>query len=265
MARFTRLELSDDTPLTPQSQDTEVVSEKPAKRYKNSVADWMREASEQRRKGLYEAALRSYGRAAECERSHVAAWVGQSQMLILLAEPRQAEMWTISGLKVFPKNADLLAARAQAVCRLGNHREAIQYSDAAIHSEGATAYRWQVRGELMMATKSPTANHCFDSAEQIDGDWLVRTESANILRFYNSPLKALGRATAAVNKTPEAPFAWLVKGICEFESGFRSQAITSLEHVLQLDPECKDAKYWLATVQSDTGLLKRIMTFFRRR
>ncbi len=139
-----------------------------------------REASDHRRLGLYESALRSYGRALECERSHVAAWVGQAQMLVLLGEPRQAEMWTISGLKVFPNNADLLAARAQAVCRLGNHREAMQYNDASIQGEGASAYRWSVRGELMTATKSQTAAHCFDSAEQIDADWLVRTENANI-------------------------------------------------------------------------------------
>jgi len=262
MARFNRLELPDDPPTSPQAEKKEAP---PEKRYRNSVASWMQEASEHRRKGLYEAALRLYGRAVECERSHVAAWVGQAQMLVLLGEPRQAEMWSISGLKMFPNNADLLAARAQAVCRLGNHREAIPYNDAALQGEGTSAYRWSVRGELMTATKSPTASHCFDSAEQIDGDWLVRTENANILRFYNSPLKALERAAAAVNKAPNVPFAWMVKGICEYEAGFRTQALQSLEQVLQLDPTSHDAKYWQATVQGDTGFLKRILNFLRRR
>ena len=265
MARFNRLELPDDPPLKPQSGESEPVSEKPEKRYRNSIADWMREASDLRRKGLYEAALRSYGRAAECERSYVAAWVGQAQMLILLGEPRQAEMWTISGLKMFPNNADLLAARSQALCRLGSSREALQYNDAAIQGDGTSAYRWSVRGEVMTATKSSTANHCFDSAEQIDADWLVRTEHANILRFYKSPLKAMGRAAAAVSVAPDAPFAWLVKGICEYESGFRSQAIQSFERVLQLDLESKEAKHWLAVVQQDTGFLKRLGNFFLRR
>jgi len=262
MARFNRLELPGDSPTTPQA---ETKNAPPEKRYRNSVASWMQEASDLRRKGLYETALRSYGRAAECERSHVAAWVGQAQMLVQLGEPRQAEMWAISGLKVFPHHADLLAARAQAVCRLGNHREAIQYNDAALQGEGTSAYRWSVRGELMTATKSPTASHCFDSAEQLEGDWLVRTENANILRFYNSPLKALGRAAAAVSKAPDAPFAWMVKGLCEYEAGFRTQAVQSLEQVLQLDPTSQDAKYWQAIVLQDTGFLKRIMNFFRRR
>jgi len=265
MARFNRLEFPDDPPQNPQPQKTESVAEKPEKRYRNNVADWMQEANIQRRMGQYEAALRAYGRALECERSHVAAWGGQAQMLILLGEPRQAEMWTISGLKLFPNNADLLAARAQAVCRLGNHREALPYNDTAIQGEGTSAYRWSVRGELMTASKSSTAGHCFDSAEQIDADWLVRTEHAKILLFYNQPLKALGRAMAAVHTNPEVPFAWLVKGMCEYEAGFRSQAIKSLEQALQLDPGCKEAKYWLAIARRDTGLLKRLWNFFRRR
>ena len=264
MARFNRLELPDDPPLNPQPQKAEADSEKPAKRYKNSVADWMKEASTLRRRGLYEAALRAYGRAAECDRSHVPAWVGQAQMLVLLGEPRQAEMWTISGLKMFPNHADLFAARSQAVCRLGSLREALQYNDAAIQGEGTSAYRWSVRGEVMTATKSPTASHCFDSAEQIDADWLVRTENANILRFYKSPLKALVHATAAVSVTPDVPFAWMVKGICEHESGFRAQAIQSLEQALQLDPEFKDAKHWLAIAEQEIGLMKRFLNFFRR-
>lgn len=265
MARFNRLELSDDSPQVSQTGKKDIPDTPPEKRYRHSVADWMREASDFRRKGLYETALRAYGRAAECERSHVAAWVGQAQMLILLGEPRQAEMWTISSLKMFPNNAELLAARSQALCRLGSLREALQFNDAAIQGEGTSAYRWSVRGEVMTATKSPTASHCFDNAEQIDADWLVRTEHANILRFYKNPLQALGRATAATHKAPDVPFAWRIKGICEYESGFRAQALQSFERTLQLDPDSKEAKYWLATVQQDTGLLKRILNFFRRR
>jgi len=261
VTRFKHIEFPDDV----QPQKTEAIAAKPEKRYRNSVADWMLEADKQRRLGQYEAALRSYGRALECERSHVAAWVGQAQMLILLGEPRQAEMWTISGLKIFPNNPDLFAARAQAVCRLGNHKEALAFNDAAIQGDGTSAYRWSVRGELMTAAKSTTAGHCFDSAEQIDPDWLVRTENAKILLFYHQSLSALGRAMAAVNTDPETPFAWTIKGICECESGFHAQAIKSLEQALQLAPGFKEAKHWLTIAQQDTGFWKRLGNFFRRR
>jgi len=264
MPRFNRLELPDDPPPVPKTEQP-AKDVAPEKRYRNSVADWMLEASNHRRMGRHEAALRSYGRALECERSHVAAWVGQAQMLILLGEPRQAEMWTVSGLKVFPNNADLFAARAQAVCRLGNHREALAFNDAAIQGEGNSAYRWSVRGELMTATKSANAGHCFDSAEQIDADWLVRIENANILRFYRYPLQAMARVTAAVHTAPNAAYAWLIKGICEYEAGFNTQANKSMEQALQLDSGFKEARYWQSIVEQDTGFLRRLWNFFRRR
>ncbi len=264
MPRFNRLEFpDDDSPAPPPRKAAE--AERPEKRYKSSVADWMHEADTHRRLGLYEEALRSYGRALECERSHVDAWVGQARMLILLDEPRQAEMWTVSGLKVFPGNADLLAARAQAICRLGNHREAMQYNDAAIQGEGNSPYRWTVRGELMTAAKSSTAGHCFDSAEQMDPDWLIRVDHANILRYYHAPLKGISRATVAVHAAPDAPLAWLTKGICEFEAGFNTEAVKSLEHALQLKPDLREAKRWLAAVENDPRLLQRLWRFFWRR
>lgn len=267
MARFNRLEFPEDAPPVLQKDGKQDASQAPAseKRYRNSAADWMREADAQRRLGRYEAALRAYGRALEAERSQVAAWVGQAQMLILLDEARQAEMWTVSGLKVFPNNADLLAARAQALCRLGDTRSGMQYNDAAIQGEGNSAYRWTVRGELMTANRSNNAAHCFDSAEQIDGDWLIRTENANVLRHYGLPLKGLARAAAAVNMAQDAPFAWMVKGVCEFESGFNKQAEQSLTTALELLPDFKEAKNWLASVKSDVRLFRRFWNFFRRR
>jgi Tfp pilus assembly protein PilF len=56
----------------------------------------------------------------------------------------------------------------------------------------------------------------------------------------------------------------MIKGICEHEAGFRSQAIKSLEQAIQLEPEFKDARYWIAIVKSDTGFLRRIWNLFRR-
>jgi len=269
VARFKHLELPDNTEQDSQSPKTDATvkrsAEKSERRYKSTADDWMREANNQRRLGQYESALRAYGRVLECERSHVSAWVGQAQMLILLGEPRQAEMWTISSLKLFPNNADLLAARAQAACRLGNYKEALAFNDAAIQGEGTCAYRWSVRGEIMTATKSTTATHCFDSAEQLDTDWLVRTENAKILLHYGQALKALGRAMAAVNVAPDSPFAWFIRGICEYNAGFHKQAGISFHQVLQLEPGFSEAKKYLALAQQGGGFWKRWKNFFRRR
>jgi tetratricopeptide (TPR) repeat protein len=262
VTRFGKLELSDGSPQPRKREQQD--DDKPQKRYKTSVEDWMLEADTHRRLGHYEEALRSYGRALEAERSHVAAWLGQAQMLILLDEARQAEMWTITGLKVFPGNAELLAARAQAICRLGNTREAIQYSDAAIQGDGASAYRWMVRGELMAASRSNNADHCFSSAEQLAPDWLVRTEIANVLRYYHNPLKGLTHAAAAIEIENNAPFAWLVKGICQFEAGFNSNAKESFQQAINLSPSFIEAREWLTKTENDVRIFKRILRWFWR-
>jgi tetratricopeptide (TPR) repeat protein len=264
VTRFGKLELSDSAPPPRKRESEQTDGDKPQKRYKTSVEDWMLEADTHRRLGHYEEALRSYGRALEAERSHVAAWVGQAQMLIMLDETRQAEMWTISGLKVFPNNAELLAARSQAICRMGNVREAIQYNDAAIQGDGASAYRWLVRGELMTVSRSKNAEHCFSSAEQLDTNWLIRTEIANVLRYYHNPLKGLTHAVAAIQIENNAPFAWFVKGMCQFEAGFNSEAKESFQHALNLLPNFIEAREWLTKSENDVRIFKRILRWFWR-
>ncbi len=56
-------------------------------------AQWLRRADDQRRRGLYENALRYYSRALERDESLVNGWLGQIQMLILLGENTEAELW----------------------------------------------------------------------------------------------------------------------------------------------------------------------------
>jgi tetratricopeptide (TPR) repeat protein len=262
--RFKRLEFPDDRGRSEKPHEDNAQG-KPPKRYKTSVEDWMRDADKHRRRGDYELAMRSYGRALEMERSHVSAWLGQVQMLIMLNEPRQAELWAVSGLKIFPGNADLLAAQAQAMCRLGKDREAMQFSDASLQGEGNSAYRWSVRGELLLSQKSSTATHCFDNAEKFDGDWLVKVENANILRCYNANLYAVQRATAAVQAAMDSPLAWMTKGICELETGLVTEAKTSLNRALELDKNYIEARDWLAKIENNRYFFRRILGFFRRR
>ena len=58
----------------------------------------MNKADQSRRAGLYENALKFYSRALELDRSLVAGWVGQVQMLVQLEEYPEAELWSRKGL-----------------------------------------------------------------------------------------------------------------------------------------------------------------------
>ena len=109
------------------------------------------EGRRHRRRGEYETALRLYSRALELDKSLPEGWLGQVQMLVLLDELKEAEMWARKAFELFPNNGELLAARAQALCRLGDSKQAHAVSDGALKQPGQSAYRWIVRGELLLA------------------------------------------------------------------------------------------------------------------
>lgn len=160
--RFDKLEFPDD-------------SEQPQYKPVQSAAaldeqHWLRQADENRRAGNYENALRFYSRTLEIEKSIVVAWVGQVQMLVLLAEYPPAELWSRKALEFFPNQPDLLSGRAQALCRLGDLKQAHELSDGALKQRGDSAYCWLVRGELMIAGRQNMDRHCFDRAQLASQD-----------------------------------------------------------------------------------------------
>jgi tetratricopeptide (TPR) repeat protein len=204
-------------------------------------AYWMKKADEDRRRGLYENALKYYSRALEEDKSLVDGWLGQVQMLVQLDEAQEAELWSRKALEMFPSNGDLMAARAQACCRMGDSREAHALNDGAIRQEGLSAYRWMVRGELLLAGKQEMEVHCFDKAQQIDSDWLVPTEIGLIYLHYGKPSKALNRIRHAVETAPDEYHLWYLQGRCQMKLGFVHQARQSFQRCLDLCPRHADS------------------------
>lgn len=197
---------------------------------------WLRLADENRRQGLHENALRYYSRALEQDKSLVIGWLGQVQMLIALGEYPEAELWSRKALELFRNHGDLLAGRAQALCRNGAVQPAHPLCDAALSQAGQSAYRWLVRGELMVAGRQDIDRHCFDKAMQLDPDWLVPLEIALTYLHYRQPTRALLRARQALEKAPDSPYSWYVQGWCQHELGLDEAARRSLERCLELAP-----------------------------
>lgn len=248
MARFRKLELEGD--LTGKSDLQGAL--------KKTQEGCLEQAIEQRRCGNYENALRLYSRALEEDKSLVSGWLGQVQMLILLEESVEAELWSRKALELFPGNGDLLAGRAQAFRRLGDKGQALLHSDGALKAAGQSAYRWMVRGELMTATGQETHQHCFDKAVQLDHDWLVPLEIALIYQLLGSPSRALGRIRRAVELAPDRYYPWYVQGQVERDLGLESAAIKSWRHCLELCPGHVDAERELASLEQGGWSLGRI-------
>ena len=153
MSRFNRLEI--EPPAKP--AESAPPSRRTTPDPDHDERHWLKLADEERRKGQYENALRWYSRALEWDKSVVTGWVGQVQMLIALAEYPEAELWARKALELFKNNADLLAGRAQSLCRIGDFKNAMAGSDASINQSGHGSYPWLVRAELMLARKETSA------------------------------------------------------------------------------------------------------------
>jgi tetratricopeptide (TPR) repeat protein len=216
-------------------------------------AYWMKQADQSRRSGLFEEALKYYSRAVELDRSIVAGWVGQVQMLIALEEFSEAELWARKALELFRNHVDLNAARAQALCRNGDLRNAQASCDAALAQPGQSAYPWMVRGDLMLARKDPVEQHCFDKAIQLDPDWLVLIEIAATYQYYRRHAKALARCRQATEKAPDRPYCWYVQGVCEMHMGLKKPARLSLKQCLDLEPKHQRAREALREVEGGEG------------
>jgi len=220
--------------------------------------DWIRRADQDRRRGFYENALKYYSRALEIDKSRVSGWLGQVQMLVLLQELPEAELWARKALELFPAHGDLLAGRAQALCRMGDRRRAHEACDGAMKQSGLSAYRWIVRGELMLASRQATDQHCFDKAWQLDRDWLVPLEIALVGLHYGNPSRALPRARQACESAPDQPLPWLVLARCQTAMGLAAPARESLQHCLDLCPGHAEARQQLVELQQPSlSLLAR--------
>ena len=248
MGRFDKLEVTSEQPdKRPSSKESHA---------RRDVA-WLEQAIEERRCGHYENALRLYSRALEDDKSLVTGWLGQVQMLVLLEEVVEAELWSRKALELFPGNGDLMAGRAQAIGRSGDTTAALVLSDGSLKQAGQSAYRWQVRGELMAATKQDTDRHCFDKAIQADPDWLVPLEIANIYLNLDLPGRALDRARRAVELAPNRYYAWFVQGRVEQELGLASAA-KSWQRCIDLCPGHVDAERGLLELDQGGWSLKRL-------
>ena len=225
---------------------------------------WAKLADENRRTGNYETALRFYSRALEVDKMRVTAWVGQVQMLIQLREYPQASLWSAKALEMFPSNGELMSTQAQAECRMGNMKKAFTLSDGSLRQRGESPYRWQVRGELVIAGKQQNDRYCFDKAQIADKDWLVKLESALIYYHYTIFNVGQQRAQLAVEQAPQAYYPWYVLGVGQAKLGFDSAAVSSFNHCLQLCPRHEEARSRLAELDRPQWPFAKLWNRFKR-
>ena len=258
MPRFDRLEFgsnSDGSPARQRKIDQD-----------QDERSWLVKADAERRKGQFENALRYYSRALEHDRSLVTGWLGQVRMLVQLEEGPEADLWCRKALEVFPGNGELLAARAQALCRVGDRKQANALSDASMTAAGSSAFRWSVSGEVMLASGQSVDVHCFDKALQLDADWMVPLEASLAYSHHGVASRAHLRARQAVERGPDQFYAWYVSGYAAMQMDMNHQAERDFERCLELCPGYEPAKQRLVDMAHQKWSVARtVRRIFRSR
>jgi tetratricopeptide (TPR) repeat protein len=262
VSRFQHLELDSSKPLGGKPDQAKSPSPAPTPAENHDANYWLKLADQNRCRGSFEDALREYSRAVELDRSLIPAWIGQVRSLISLSEFPEAELWARKALELFKNNPGLLAAQAQALCRVGNLKDGQASCDAALHQPGQLAYPFIARADLMLARKDKETveEYCFDKAAQIDPHWSVQLDIAEVYIYYHRNAKALLHLQQALNKAPDQPYVWFLQGQCESAMGMADAAIRSFKQCLDLDPKFPGAEDLLNQVQQGgNSWLKRFL------
>lgn len=249
MSRFGNLEFGDESESRLQPGETE----------RSSDESFHLEAADKAfADGEFEKALRRYSKVLEFNPNNAAAWTGQVRMLIELGEYREAGLWADKALERFPREPELLAAKAVALGRSGNLQEALAYSDASIEERGDTPYIWLARGDVLLTRKESRADYCFDKALLLaPRDWFVAWLAARIRYFHEQFALALKLLQSAVEWNAAHFLPWLELGRCQQALGLVGAARHSYTQARQLNPHCSEVSLALASL-SQTGLWSRL-------
>lgn len=214
--------------------------------------------------GDFEAALRLYGKVLEFNPQNVSAWAGQVRMLIELGEFREARLWADKALERFPREPELLAAKAVALGRSGNLEGALAFSDASIEERGDTPYVWLARGDVLLAREEARADYCLEKALLLaPGNWLIAWLAARIRRYYQQFALALKLIQQALEWNAGHFRLWLELGQCQQALGLIGPARASFSAARQLNPNCRAARDELDHL-SRAGISSRLRGLWHR-
>lgn len=215
-------------------------------------------------KGQFEQALREFSKILEFNSLSPEAWSGQVRMLIELGEYREANVWADKGLEKLPHSADLLAAKAVTLARLGDTAAALTYSDNAMAEQGETAYVWLSRGDVFLRAKEPRFADCFERAFQLSlGDWLFPWLASRVCAFYEKFALAMKHAQKAVETDAAQAIAWAQLGLCQLALSLPHLAEKSFHQARELDSQCPAAYEGIRKL-GQVGLWQRFHLNLRR-
>jgi tetratricopeptide (TPR) repeat protein len=210
-------------------------------------AFYQREAQTAYEEADFQKALRSYAKVLEFNPQNTAAWTAQVRMLIELDQCDEANRWADQALERFPREADLLAAKAVVLVRQGETQNALAFSDEAVAADGTSPYVWLARGDVLLAARETLADYCIDKALMLaSGAWVAAWQAARIRVRHSQYSLASRLLQGAVECNPGHFLPWLELGRCQEALGLKSAAEKSFTQARELNPQNSAAAEALA-------------------
>ena len=227
MSRFVNLEIGGQTGAQTPAQAQTVVKDE---------AFYQRAAQTAFEEADFEKALRAYAKVLEFNPNNAAAWTAQVRMLIELDQCDEANVWADKALERFPREADLLAAKAVVLTRRGETQNALAFSDAAVGENGTSPYVWLARGDILLGARETLADYCIDKALMLaPGDWVAAWQGGRIRVRHGQFSLALRLLQKAVEWNPGHWMPWLELGRCQDALGLTRAAKKSLTQARELN------------------------------
>jgi tetratricopeptide (TPR) repeat protein len=255
MSRFVNLEFGDRAGEQSPAQAQAILKDE---------AFYLREAQTAFEEADFQKALRSYGKVLEFNPQHAAAWTAQVRMLLELDQCAEAKIWADQALERFPREADLLAAKAVVLARLGELQSALAFSDAAVGENGSSPYVWLARGDILLTARETLADYCMDKALMLaSGDWVTAWQAACIRVRHGQFAMALRPLQQAVEWNPGHFLPWQELGLCQESLGLAGAAEKSLTQARELNHQSRAANEALARLGA-RGAGDRVRGWWRR-
>lgn len=196
--------------------------------------------------GEYQKAMRAYSRAMEVDQTAVAPWIGQVLSLIKMKQHREAAMWAMRAVEIFPESADLISLQGYTLALTGSHQRAIACSDYAMSLPGGgTAFAWLFRGQILAHADSANAAFCFDKVKELrpKNDWRLPAMAGGFLLEKKKWALALEFLQMAVEAQPQNAYLWTRLAQANERLGLTNPAMQAYRAAMDLNPNDRSAYY----------------------
>ena len=194
--------------------------------------------------GEFQKSIRAYSRAMQVDHSTVEPWIGQVLALIRLKQSREAAMWAMRAMELFPEEPRLASLQGLTLALSGSRQRAIACSDFAMSRPGGgSAFTWAVRGQILSHSENSNAGFCFQKVMETrdPADWKILAQVGGFLLSEKKWAKALEFLSPAVQMNPSNPWLWKQVGIANEHLGFTQPAMEAYGAALEINRNDREA------------------------